>query len=693
MRYVQTANRTQVALSAQQANPLLVNLRDACAQHRTKEFLWEFCYQKYARQYDDELTIRNANKPQEELFFMGFYENFNFNQKGKKGPYDDHLVNYKLSQTPLLSTQGHIIRFVNHRMPNDVLLGRKPHKIVISYRWDDIRQHQSMTVNENGDTLKSLILTQRLDSYSLDHGKTIEVHRKILFATPSIVILETPLEQNIVTTKFRFTQGFEAVRQQRDNIYTPSPHLKVFGSYLFGENGKFLSSHDCGDTIFMYQDSLTIGETLDVRNIVEILDDNLLVFDSPTDLPNNTKLDFYHVMRSYGGTYEWDVGEGFVYMIDNIIIGKNTNFTRDFKPYDLISLEVIDNELHHTYTWDGIVEHIYNEGMMLLRKGGYLYVGQYYGEYMVGKATNKFAEICETANNKRRMMQTSSSFFNIDDPAQDKEEIYKYNFGVPSRITLPKNQNVTREKLNLVCTDDMYLPLQGSALIRFTYKKHLPNMKGSSLQFFFSSEQCRNDGVELIFLSPSKIYARNAHERSKFAEIDAYHSNTTLDDQTIWILIHEGVLRVGYSDEIRAATQLLEFSSFKLYETSYITVNPRNSFNLNLLNFTIKALDDALIRTMKLLRKLQITQKDEEYFYGPENYTMGTFCDAINAPRSMEVEYRCSKTRELISIDDITESRTCHYKFTIGTRFLCDPAGHKEYGHEHITNCKLEAAK
>ena len=53
---------------------VLIHFKDSCVRHRTKDFLWEFCYGKYLRQYDDALTMQNAHKPKAELFFLGFFD-------------------------------------------------------------------------------------------------------------------------------------------------------------------------------------------------------------------------------------------------------------------------------------------------------------------------------------------------------------------------------------------------------------------------------------------------------------------------------------------------------------------------------------------------------------------------------------------------------------------------------------------
>jgi len=60
-------------LTKEEIEPIFIHLKDVCTQHRTNDFLWEFCFEKYVRQYDDEITKRNAGKPKFELFFIGFH--------------------------------------------------------------------------------------------------------------------------------------------------------------------------------------------------------------------------------------------------------------------------------------------------------------------------------------------------------------------------------------------------------------------------------------------------------------------------------------------------------------------------------------------------------------------------------------------------------------------------------------------
>lgn len=59
-------------LTKEEAESIMIHFKDYCVRHRTKDFLWEFCYGKYLRQYDDKMTIANAMKAGPELFFLGF---------------------------------------------------------------------------------------------------------------------------------------------------------------------------------------------------------------------------------------------------------------------------------------------------------------------------------------------------------------------------------------------------------------------------------------------------------------------------------------------------------------------------------------------------------------------------------------------------------------------------------------------
>lgn len=75
-------------LTLEESDAFLGPLKDVCSILPTRFFLFEFCYKKYAKQFDDTNTIFWGNKKAEETFYLGFASNLTsvliFTQKTKK---------------------------------------------------------------------------------------------------------------------------------------------------------------------------------------------------------------------------------------------------------------------------------------------------------------------------------------------------------------------------------------------------------------------------------------------------------------------------------------------------------------------------------------------------------------------------------------------------------------------------------
>jgi len=65
-----------VNLSSSQAMDYLTPLKNKCAIYRTKTFLYELCFAKFLRQFDDNKTMAYAQKQREELINVGYFEEY-----------------------------------------------------------------------------------------------------------------------------------------------------------------------------------------------------------------------------------------------------------------------------------------------------------------------------------------------------------------------------------------------------------------------------------------------------------------------------------------------------------------------------------------------------------------------------------------------------------------------------------------
>ena len=64
-------------LTEEESELYLSPLKDVCAIMPTKFFLYEFCYKKYAKQFDDANTMFWGNKPNPEIFYLGKDPDYN----------------------------------------------------------------------------------------------------------------------------------------------------------------------------------------------------------------------------------------------------------------------------------------------------------------------------------------------------------------------------------------------------------------------------------------------------------------------------------------------------------------------------------------------------------------------------------------------------------------------------------------
>ncbi|CAK71457.1 unnamed protein product (macronuclear) [Paramecium tetraurelia] len=84
-----------------EANSILFPLIDLCVHHTTKEFLYEYCFRKHVRQYDDLDTIQNMQKILKEDFSLGYSNQFiskNYSYAGFEPPNSSYYLDTNYHQ-------------------------------------------------------------------------------------------------------------------------------------------------------------------------------------------------------------------------------------------------------------------------------------------------------------------------------------------------------------------------------------------------------------------------------------------------------------------------------------------------------------------------------------------------------------------------------------------------------------------
>lgn len=193
---------------------VLIHFKDSCVRHRTKDFLWEFCYGKYFRQYDDSLTIQNANKPAAELFFLGFFDpsqSVKFTKAITPDTRDYHPereyfereIRYELVEESYIRTFRNMVRLSN---VSEILLREKVEMLALEvYVPASEIKNTSTVMNIKGTHLKAFIESDKLSTISKEiNGKTYyKLQRliRVLFSS-TILFLDQPFPFDIATDKF-----------------------------------------------------------------------------------------------------------------------------------------------------------------------------------------------------------------------------------------------------------------------------------------------------------------------------------------------------------------------------------------------------------------------------------------------------------------------------------------------------------
>lgn len=212
--YFQTQFAPLGNLTQEQVQSVLIHFKDSCVRHRTKDFLWEFCYGKYFRQYDDALTIQNANKPKAELFFLGFFDP---SQSTKftsvitpetrdyhpEREYFDREIRYRLVEETYIRTFRNMVRMSNI---SDISLIEKEEMLALEvYIPVTEIKNTSTVMNIKGTHLKAFMESDKLSAVTKEIGgkKFYKLQRLIsVIVSSTILILDQPFPFDVATDKF-----------------------------------------------------------------------------------------------------------------------------------------------------------------------------------------------------------------------------------------------------------------------------------------------------------------------------------------------------------------------------------------------------------------------------------------------------------------------------------------------------------
>jgi len=142
----------------------------------------------------------------------------------------------------------------------------------------------------------------------------------------------------------------------------------------------------------------------------------------------------------------------------------------------------------------------------------------------------------------------------------------------------------------------------------------------------------------------------------------------TYNKKKIWILFHQGMLRIGVGTEISMQNQLISFQAPEGFEPRHYSFHRQFSYNIVLQKIQVVSLPKIALETFELMNQLPRIQEDDKYF---ETYTNGSYCKTAKNFRAVDIEYKCAKSGEILKIEDIREDSVCHYHMVVGTNLLC----------------------
>ena len=198
-------------LTKEEIQSVLIHFKDTCVRHRSKDFLWEFCYGKYLRQYDDRFTAQAANKPSYELFFLGFFDATqapkfqkeitpNTGDYNPKREYFEKETRYLLLEDTYIQTKGNLVQISNvstigNNKNGDVFA-------LIAYVPASKLTDQNIVVNPSGETLGDHIRNNTRDKITktINGEPYIMLERLVRVVTsPSTFLLEEEFPLDITT--------------------------------------------------------------------------------------------------------------------------------------------------------------------------------------------------------------------------------------------------------------------------------------------------------------------------------------------------------------------------------------------------------------------------------------------------------------------------------------------------------------
>ncbi|EAR83088.2 hypothetical protein TTHERM_01015910 (macronuclear) [Tetrahymena thermophila SB210] len=687
---ISISQQSSKPISEEEGDKILQSLQNQCAEYRTSQFLWQFCYKKYLRQFDDISTIQEAQKQAFEDIYAGYHTFYNnitnlttqdYNKTWNSQNYfeiDNHQYEKKfkyvnktyinfphipasnISDDFFVKIQGHVIQ----------LNGINTSQISNSHKWSI----SFNTTSEIPQNKLSSSLFKNKNELASNGNKYYYQYEYLLhfFVDKNFALAETEFPSDIQISSF-------IIRRLQDNkLQTNLELLRIFnGQYIYGKKLNALKHFSSNDLIIVHlYNQVFIKKIKKVwyHNLIELYEDsqgkNLKsndFFIQSIQIFNRFKIyeiqktgNIDHLFKGHSDVYfeftNFPKKERFIsgrfllnYQYLNAKIGDNLMFISK-NSYQVIKIKnIIAGIIELDQSLD------YFNGFII--KANSIKSKQTYFDYFPSNKNIKTQSILldqsknylpktPPINCKKKQFPLTLSFKSIQDEISSDSQFLPF--------TDLEGFSFSESDLKYQRFFSFFIP---KLLIREDFSQF-------KLLITDSLEQI-NEGVEVVLSNENLILAYDVFNKKNIVSKNKRYENSTLYDTTVWILLDtDNTLRLGFSQVISPSSQVLQL------QTNYTNLRHFRILTKHTVNYNIKyPYLDIISRPIDF----SVLNPDIMQYRGQsisQNYYNGEFCSVINGPRRFQAKFVCGES--FFSIQSVTEPSTCVYKVIAETYLLCE---------------------
>ncbi|KRX08644.1 Mannose-6-phosphate receptor binding domain [Pseudocohnilembus persalinus] len=204
---------------------LLGSLNGLCVINYQFDFLYEFCFNKYIRQFDNQQTIKNARKKKAEEIYIGYFDNStnpNFPQIQYNLPQINNTVNI-IGQVATFTQEIKIIECTNQDMLNELQNLQQfitLQNVIMLEKFNPFVIQQIQNLEKGWKIPISAQQIQIKDTYIIDTEKQFQIDD---------IIKTVPLKRNIKSIEFKVVKIYDQMIHVEGNISEYNGYFVVKG--------------------------------------------------------------------------------------------------------------------------------------------------------------------------------------------------------------------------------------------------------------------------------------------------------------------------------------------------------------------------------------------------------------------------------------------------------------------------------